>query len=119
MSEFKSVPVEPTAEGAGDDRQNVLLVLMSEDSASDLAGIVHSDPTTACTSASRLTTRILSALRARITPPAPDKLALAVEALELLNDCIWFDPDTLDYRVEHDGSVEKARAIIAAIKAST
>ena len=49
------------------------------------------------------------------THPAPataDKLKVAVD---LLNDCIWLDTDTGDYRVEHDGSVEKARAILATL----
>lgn len=37
------------------------------------------------------------------------------EAAYLLDDCIWRDHDTGDYRVEHDGSVERARAILAAL----
>lgn len=45
-------------------------------------------------------------------PATADKLRVAVD---LLNDCIWLDTDTGDYRVEHDGSVEKARAILAAL----
>ena len=48
----------------------------------------------------------------RPAPATADKLR---EAAGLLNDCIWLDTDTGDYRVEHDGSVEKARAILAAL----
>jgi hypothetical protein len=41
--------------------------------------------------------------------------AMVREAATLLDECIWLDGDTKDYRVEHDGSVEKARAILATL----
>ena len=58
-------------------------------------------------------------IRALAASPPPREEAPAdklLEAAGLLNDCIWPDTDTGDYRVEHDGSVEKARAILAILQ---
>lgn len=142
MSEFKSVPVEPTAEGAGEMPEGRWVYSSASpkfegdsNRVRAYTGFIHAGWEDApefetseecyawmmseCARRNAYEAACRDALRARITPPAPEKLALAVEALELLNDCIWLDTDTGDYRVEHDGSVEKARAIIATIKAST
>lgn len=61
--------------------------------------------------AGEVTWRVKDGQRVR-APATADKLR---EAAGLLNDCIWLDTDTGDYRVEHDGSVEKARVILAAL----
>ena len=38
-----------------------------------------------------------------------DRLA---DIVKLLDECIWFNPDTQNFEVNHDGSVEKARAAL-------
>ncbi len=38
-----------------------------------------------------------------------DRLA---QIARLLDECIWFNPDTQNFEVNHDGSVEKARAAL-------
>lgn len=38
-----------------------------------------------------------------------DRLA---DIVRLLDECIWFNPDTQNLEVTHDGSVEKARAAL-------
>lgn len=35
-----------------------------------------------------------------------------VDIVKLLDECIWFNPDTQNFEVNHDGSVEKARAAL-------
>ena len=58
------------------DRVRILEVLMDESNAPDLNGVVNSDATTSCTSASRLTTAIIAALSAR---PATSAASEVVE----------------------------------------
>lgn len=47
--------------------------------------------------------------RATAAEARADRLA---EIARLLDECIWFNPDTQNFEVNHDGSVEKARAAL-------
>lgn len=47
--------------------------------------------------------------RATAAEARADRLAAIVK---LLDECIWFNPDTQNFEVNHDGSVEKARAAL-------
>lgn len=47
--------------------------------------------------------------RATAAEARADRLANIVK---LLDECIWFNPDTQNFEINHDGSVEKARAAI-------
>lgn len=42
-----------------------------------------------------------------------------VAALTLLDDAIWLNPDTGNFEINHDGSVEKARAIRTALEGAS
>ena len=47
--------------------------------------------------------------RATAAEARADTLA---DIVRLLDECIWFNPDTQNFEVNHDGSVEKARAAL-------
>lgn len=47
--------------------------------------------------------------RATAAEARADRLA---DIVKLLDECIWFNPDTQNFEVHHDGSVEKARAAL-------
>jgi hypothetical protein len=47
--------------------------------------------------------------RAAAAEARADRLA---DIVRLLDECIWFNPDTQTFEVNHDGSVEKARAAL-------
>lgn len=51
-----------------------------------------------------------SEFEARVAAEArADRLA---DIVKLLDECIWFNPDTQTFEVNHDGSVEKARTAL-------
>jgi len=62
----------------------------------------------------------LSGPSAEHTAVILDEAAAAIErlaaAVALLDDAIWLNPNTGNFEVNHDGSVEKARAILSSAK---
>ena len=52
-------------------------------------------------------------------PEAAAAIERLVAALTLLDDAIWLNPDTGNFEINHDGSVEKARAIRTALEGAS